>query len=283
MEKIAIVTGSSSGFGLYICIELAKAGFTVIATMRDLSKKHVISNLNNEPLIQRRIRIVQLDVTDPQSIQTFQSYIQSLPSIDLLVNNAGFAQAGFVEEVNMNSYRKQFETNVYGTISITQAVIPYMRVNQSGTIIIMSSVSGCIGFPGLSAYVSSKHALEGFAESLRLELAPFHVNVALIEPGSYQTNIWKVGLTNIKGNEHSPYKTMLSSLQEHVKEASPTYGHPKEVAQLIVKLAQKKKVKQLRYPIGKGVRIQLLFKKFIPWPLWQKLVLNRIRMKNNKI
>ncbi|MFA9457380.1 SDR family oxidoreductase [Halalkalibacter sp. AB-rgal2] len=276
MKKYAIVTGASSGFGLHITTELAKAGFTVVATMRNLSKQQKIHEVIQDPLILERIRIIELDVTNSLSIQEFQDFIQSLSPIELLINNAGFAQAGFAEELSIDAYRQQFETNLFGVMAITQVILPHMRTNRKGTILMMSSISGQIGFPGLSAYVASKQALEGYAESLRLELAPYNVQVALIEPGSYQTNIWSSGLANIRTHEHSPYQRTLAMLKQHVKKASPAYGDPKEVAHLVVKLAREERLTRLRYPIGKGVRLTVFMKHILPWSIWQKLILKNI-------
>ncbi|GAE31414.1 3-oxoacyl-[acyl-carrier protein] reductase [Halalkalibacter hemicellulosilyticusJCM 9152] len=265
MEKFAIVTGASSGFGLHITIELAKAGFTVIATMRNQSKKHVLHEAIEDPQILKRIRVTELDVTDSLSIQAFQDYIQSISPIVLFINNAGIAQAGFAEELCIDAYRQQFETNLFGVIAMTQVILPHMRTNRKGTILMMSSISGRIGFPGLSAYVASKQALEGYTESLRLELAPYNVQVAVIEPGSYQTNIWSSGLANIRTHEHSPYQRTLAALKQHIKKTSPAYGDPKEVAHLVVKLSRQEKLTRLRYPIGNGVRLTIFMKHILPW------------------
>ncbi len=182
--KTAIVTGSSSGFGELIAIELARSGFKVIATMRNLNKKEHLLKLAAAENVIDKITVFPLDVTMQESVEKFKGFVQSLVSVDVLVNNAGYAQGGFSEELTVDEYRSQFETNFFGVIAVTQAVLPVMRRQGSGKIINMSSISGRFGFPGLSPYVSSKHALEGYSESLRLELKPFGIDVILIEPGS---------------------------------------------------------------------------------------------------
>ena len=162
-----------------------------------------------------KIKIQQLDVTDQNSIHNFQLFLKEIQKVDLLVNNAGYANGGFVEEIPVEEYRKQFETNLFGAISITRLVLPYMRKQRIGKIINISSISGQVGFPGLSPYVSSKYALEGWSESLRLEVKPFGIDVALIEPGSYNTNIWEVGkqLAENQSDITSPYKEYMDKIQ----------------------------------------------------------------------
>ena len=163
-KKTAIVTGSSSGFGLLCVTELAKVGFEVIATMRDLNKADLLLQQCKRQNVSESIHIHALDVTSKESIENFKKWLEQWPSIDVLVNNAGIALGGMIEELPLEDYRLQFETNFFGVIGVTQAVLPFMRKQGSGRIINMSSISGQMGFPGLSPYVASKHALEGFSE-----------------------------------------------------------------------------------------------------------------------
>lgn len=276
--KIVIITGASSGFGLLTTLELAKKDYLVIATMRNLEKQgNLISQATQLNLLQN-ITVQQLDVTDQNSIHNFQLYIKEINRIDLLINNAGYANGGFVEEIPVEEYRKQFETNLFGAISITQLVLPYMREQKSGKIINISSISGQVGFPGLSPYVSSKYALEGWSESLRLEGKPFGIDVALIEPGSYNTNIWEVGkqLATNQSDTSSPYKEYIGKIQKHINSGSDTFGNPIDVANKIVEIAESKRT-NLRYPIGKGVKFMIFAKKILPWRLWEYLVLRTFK------
>lgn len=272
-KKIAVITGASSGFGLLTTLELAKKDYLVIATMRNLEKQgNLLSQATQLNLLQN-IKIQQLDVTDQNSLHNFQLFLKEINKVDLLINNAGYANGGFVEEIPVEEYRKQFETNFFGAISITQLVVPYMREQQSGKIINISSISGQVGFPGLSPYVSSKYALEGWSESLRLEVKPFGIDVALIEPGSYNTNIWEVGkqLATNQSDTTSPYKEYMDKIQKHINSGSDTFGNPIDVANKIVEIAESKRT-NLRYPIGKGVKFMIFAKKILPWRLWEYLV-----------
>lgn len=174
--------------------------------MRNLEKQTNLLSQATTLQLEQNIQTHQLDVTNQESITRFQLFLKQLDQVDVLVNNAGYASGGFVEEISIEEYRRQFETNVFGAIAVTQIVLPFMREQKSGKVINVSSISGKIGFPGLSPYVSSKHALEGWSESLRLEVKPFGIKVSLVEPGSYNTNIWEVGqqLAQSHSNSESP-------------------------------------------------------------------------------
>ncbi|PGO73950.1 short-chain dehydrogenase [Bacillus cereus] len=277
-KKIAIITGASSGFGLLTTLELAKKDYLVIATMRNLEKQGTLLSQVTQLNLQHNIKVQQLDVTDQNSIHNFQLFLKEINRIDLLINNAGYANGGFVEEIQVDEYRKQFETNLFGAILITQLVLPYMRKQRSGKIINISSISGQVGFPGLSPYVSSKYALEGWSESLRLELKAFGIDVALIEPGSYNTNIWEVGkqLATNQSDTTSPYKEYMDKIQKHINSGSDTFGNPIDVAKKVVDIAEAKRT-TLRYPIGKGVKFMILARKILPWRLWEYLVLRSFK------
>jgi NAD(P)-dependent dehydrogenase (short-subunit alcohol dehydrogenase family) len=274
-KEIAIVTGSSSGFGLLCVIELALNGFSVIATMRDIKKANSLLELAREKNVLDLIQIRPLDVTSTESIQNFKSYLTELSSVDVLVNNAGFALGGFSEEISVEEYRRQFETNFFGVIAVTQSVLPFMRANEKGRIINISSISGKIGFPGLSAYVSSKHALEGYSESLRLEVKPFGIDVSLIEPGSYQTNIWS-SVDKMEFNSKSPYAAYMKRILNEIEGGKTEFGDPNEVAKLVAQIASRVKAPKLRYPVGKGVKSNLFFKNNLPWGMLESFILKRL-------
>ncbi|MGG3466906.1 SDR family oxidoreductase [Neobacillus pocheonensis] len=275
-RKTAIVTGSSSGFGLLCAIELALEGFSVLATMRDVNKAKPLLDLAEEKNVSDYINIKPLDVTSTESINQFETDLSSYPSLDVLVNNAGFALGGFSEELSIEEYRQQFETNFFGVIAVTNAVLPFMRARNKGRIINMSSISGRMGFPGLSAYSASKYALEGYSESLRLELKPFGIDVALIEPGSYQTNIWS-RVDQLEINAESPYFPYMKSLTNEIERGKADHGNPLEVAKLAAQLATQPKSPKLRYPIGKDVKKNLFLKSFLGWELIESAILRKLK------
>jgi len=198
MTKSAIVTGCSSGFGLLAAIELARGGYRVAATMRDPGRQERLLQAAADESVARQIAVLELDVTNhAQARHVVDDVLGRFGRIDVLVNNAGYAQGGFAEEVGMDVWREQFETNVFGVIAMTQAVIPHMRRQRHGRIIQISSISGLVGFPGLSPYNASKYAVEGFSEALRHELLADQVYVSIVEPGSYKTAIWEKGLAGL--------------------------------------------------------------------------------------
>ncbi|WP_299737057.1 SDR family oxidoreductase [uncultured Rossellomorea sp.] len=282
-HKIAVVTGSNSGFGLLSSLELAQLGFKVIATMRDPDKGEELLLQAKKLGVEKSIEIQPLDVTSEVSIRAFSSRLIEISRVDILLNNAGFASGGFAEEVTIDEYRDQFETNVFGVMRITQVVLPYMRKQGEGKIINMSSISGRIGFPGLSPYVSSKHALEGYTESLRLELKPFGIAVHLIEPGSYQTNIWTSGkkVTPRSMQKCSPYYSYMKAINSEIQASEDTLGDPREIASIVREIALNKK-KGFRIPVGKGVRLTLLLKTILPWSILENIILKKLGMKKSK-
>lgn len=278
--KIAIVTGSNSGFGLLSVLELAQIGFNVLATMRDPQKSEDLLLQANKLGVEDNIHIHQLDVTSEESINDFSLFLSKIGEVNLLLNNAGYAGGGFAEEVSIEEYREQFETNVFGVMRITQLVLPFMRKQGKGKIINMSSISGRIGFPGLSPYVSSKHALEGYSESLRLEMKPFGIDVHLIEPGSYQTKIWTSGkkVSSRSLDTNSPYSLYMQAINAEIEAGTKSLGDPVEVAMVVRELALHKK-RTFRIPVGKGLRLILLIKSILPWRIIEHIILKNLRIK----
>lgn len=279
MNKTAIVTGANSGFGKLITLHLAKQGYTVIAGVRqETNAKKLAEEVKNAALYES-IHIEALDVTDTQSIQAFQKRLNAYAPIHLLVNNAGTAYAGFAEEVPVDQYREQFEVNVFGVMEMTQAVLPLMT--SGAKILNMSSISGLMGMPALSPYVSSKFALEGYTESLRIELAAFGIQAALIEPGSFQTNIWNTSMNEqmTPPAEGSKYTAIYQNMMSYIEAQKNNYGDPGEVAELVVSLAEKKRLKKLRYLVGKGVRLSFIAKQLLPWNVWENIILRTLSSK----
>ncbi|SFJ88584.1 Short-chain dehydrogenase [Halobacillus dabanensis] len=276
MSQTVLITGSSSGFGYHTAIKCAEKGFHVIATMRNMAKASVFDDTEIDQEVRARIEVWQLDVSDEESLAHFSEKVNTLDRLDVLVNNAGFAVGGFVEQVPLETYRRQFETNVFGVIAVTKAVLPLMRRQKRGKIMNVSSVSGLIGFPGLSAYVASKHALEGFSESLRFEVRPYGIDVALIEPGSFRTNIWSSGMEIPESVEdpESPYSNYIKRLWEALNQES--HEKPDAVAELMTGLVAKKELSKLRYPIGAGVRLNVWMKRLLPWSWLERTVLYKI-------
>lgn len=182
MAKVAVVTGSSSGIGYETSLLLARNQIKTYATMRNMSKSEGLIKIASEENLQ--LNVAQLDVNDDLSVnKAIDKIVKDNDSIDVLVNNAGYDLFGPLEESSLEEIKQQFETNFFGVIRTTKAVIPTMRKQGKGTIINVSSVGGKVGLlPFLTAYHASKFAIEGFTESLRQELDDFNINIILIEP-----------------------------------------------------------------------------------------------------
>ncbi|MDQ3838896.1 MAG: SDR family oxidoreductase [Thermoproteota archaeon] len=189
-KPVAVVTGSSSGIGYETSLLMARNGFFTYATMRSIDKSNKIIDLKrNEKL---PLDVLKLDVTDDKSVkEAIEQIVNERGRIDVLVNNAGYALLGPLEELSIQEIKEQFETNVFGVVRLTKEILPIMRRQLHGTIVNISSIAGRIGFPLTSAYVSSKFALEGLSESMAYEVEQFGIKVILIEPGVIKTNFDK--------------------------------------------------------------------------------------------
>ncbi|UQZ37667.1 short-chain dehydrogenase [Paenibacillus sp. PK3_47] len=278
--RTALVTGTSSGFGLLTAVTLAGKGYQVIATMRDLSRKNELLSQAEQAGVHKQIHLMTMDVTDSVSVQSaVASITEAYGRIDVLVNNAGFAVGGFIEEVSMEEWRRQMETNFFGLVAVTKAVLPVMREQREGLIINVSSVSGLSGFPGYGPYAASKWAVEGFSESLRQEMSPFGVRVVLVEPGSFRTPIWEKGIGGIQVNEASPYKEKLEEVLRYSRRTAETAPDPRQVADLIGRITAISAPK-LRYPVGKGSRMLMIGKALLPWKMLERIIARGLKGAN---
>lgn len=184
--RTIVITGATSGFGKGLVKEFLRNGDRVIATGRNLSQRREIL-LDERVLAQGRLIEKDLDVTSDEQRQEFAKYCrQELGHVDILVNNAGYGVFGALEDLDEAQIRQQFEANFFGLALITQSLLPLLR-HGKGRIINLSSVLGLMGMPLTSMYCASKYAVEGLTESLHYELAPYNVQVCLVEPGSFPT------------------------------------------------------------------------------------------------
>ena len=259
MEKIAVVTGTSTGIGFETALALAREGYYTYATMRDTTKSQKIKELGQKENL--KINVLKLDVDDENSVKTaIQKILDEKQRIDVLVNNAGWGLWGCVEDVSVDEFKAQFDTNFFSIIRLIQEVGPAMRKQGSGTIVNVSSVVGRIGFPASPAYISSKFALEGLSESLRFELAPFGIDVVIIEPGVIKTNFMKNMKMAEKYGPESVYMDITDKVVSGVKMMCEMGTDPKEVADTIVKATKDEKPLP-RYIVGNDASMFLEAKK----------------------
>jgi NAD(P)-dependent dehydrogenase (short-subunit alcohol dehydrogenase family) len=255
-QKVSVVTGSSSGIGYETALILARNGFKTYATMRNTEKGVSLNSIaEKENLF---IKIVQLDVTDQSSVKNAVETIHDESGkIDVLINNAGYGLVGALEDVSMEEIKSQFETNFYGLIRVTQAVLPIMRNQGSGKIVNISSGAGRFGFPTGSIYVSTKFAVEGLSESLAYEVEPFGIKIILVEPGVIKTNFFNASNTTKKSlNPNSPYFKMYQNMGSGFSKMIENGSTPDVVAKTVLE-AISNDMPKLRYLAGNDVK-QLL-------------------------
>jgi NAD(P)-dependent dehydrogenase (short-subunit alcohol dehydrogenase family) len=259
MEKVAIVTGSSSGIGYETSLSLARDGYFTYATMRDVKKADTIKKIaekENLPL-----KVIELDVDDEDSAENaVKTVMEEKQRIDVLVNNAGWGIWGTAEDVSIEEFRAQFETNFFSVVRMIQKVAPFMRKQGNGDIVNISSVAGRIGFPVSTAYISSKFAIEGLSESLRYELGPFGVNVIIIEPGVIKTNFFDSMRTAKKVDQSDVYRDITIKVMSGVKMMAEMGTPPNEVADVIIKSLKEEKPLP-RYVVGNDAAMFLEAKK----------------------
>jgi len=207
MSKSVVVTGANSGIGLVTAVELAKAGYDVIGTVRSEAKADV---LRDAALAEGAVvRSVLCEVTDADSTERAFLEIAAMTAGGpwAVVNNAGFAQPGAVEDVGDEAAREQLEVNVLAPARIARLVLPSMRERGDGRIVNVSSIAGRVTFPFMGWYHASKHALEALSDSMRMEVAQFGVKVILVEPGTFGTSVWDEGISRLPHVLDSPYES----------------------------------------------------------------------------
>ncbi len=251
-NKVAVISGSSSGIGLETSLALARNGFLTYATMHNLKKADSINILADKERIP--IKVIQLDVTDDKSVNdAIQTITSDAGRIDVLVNNAGYGLFGAFEDLSIGEIKDVYETNFFGLVRLTQAVIPMMRKQQSGRIVNLSSGAGIFGFPDGSAYVSSKFTVEGLSESISYELEPFGIKVILVEPGFIKTNFGQAMVIAKKSQDpNSQYSQMMQKVAANSSSMADNAAPADLVANVILEAVTSKEP-NLRYLAGKDV------------------------------
>ena len=251
-SRVAVVTGSSSGIGFEISLILARHGFKTYATMRDLQKSSTLRSIADKEKIP--LKCVQLDVTNDISVkQAIETIVNEANKIDILVNNAGYGLSGAFEDLLINEIKLQFDTNYFGLIRATQAVLPIMRNQSAGIIVNISSGLGRFGIATSSAYASSKFAIEGLTESISYELEPFGIRTILVEPGIIKTNFIKAAVLAEKSKDpNSPYFQFMNNMENGMKKLIESGECPEYVAKVVLDAINDSNPK-LRYLAGKDV------------------------------
>ncbi len=263
MSKAVLITGCSTGIGRVTAEHLAAKGWTVYASARRLESL--------DDLAQRGCKPLALDVCDEASMRTAVDTVErEHGAVGVLINNAGYGQEGAVEEVSMDQVRRQFETNVFGLLRLTQYVLPGMRRQSWGKIVNLSSMGGKLTFPGGGIYHASKHALEALSDALRFEVRPFGIDVIVIEPGPIKTRFGDTAVGSIESlNEnHSPYAAFNAVVARRIREAyegpmARMAGEPEAVARVIETAIMARRPKA-RYPVTVAARVLMGLRRWLP-------------------
>lgn len=271
-QKIVLITGCSSGMGLATAVYLASKEYKVYASMRNLKKKDNL--LLEAKKAGVTVRVVQLDVNEEQSIKSAVSTVLKKEGrIDVLVNNAGFGSAGFLEDFSIEEIRDQFETNFFGLVRLIKEVLPIMRKQKQGHIVNISSIGGKIAFPAISIYSASKFAVEALTESLRVELASFGIKTTAIEPSGIKTNFNSSAKAAKKSEDpSSPYYEYFKRFKKNIEKISQNNSvEPIVVAKTIYSAIISENPKR-SYPAGKGARILFILKSLLPNSVFEKIM-----------
>ena len=255
--SIVLITGCSSGMGHAAALAFARAGDTVIASMRDTGKATTLRAAAEDAALD--VRIVALDVTQPATFaRTIESIVTDCGRLDVLVNNAGVLRAGALEDLGERGLREVMEVNFFGPLLLTRAALPQMRRQRSGCIIMISSLSGIAGLPGDVAYTASKFAVEGATEALRHEVDRWNIRLALVEPGLYATRIFDSSLPGANPlpaayPADSPYRVLVEHRLRELRARLPQAFDPQQVGELLVTISRSDG-RQLRWPADATAR-----------------------------
>jgi short-subunit dehydrogenase len=239
MKQAILITGASSGFGLMLAKNLHQQGYNVIGTSRNPEKLQVTVPF----------KVLALDITNENSIKEFTKQLfETVNQLDVLVNNAGYMLTGLAEETSTEVGKLQFETNFWGTVNVTNAILPYFRKQRFGQIITVSSMMGLISLPMKPIYAASKHALEGFFKSLRFEVSQFNIKVSMVQPMWAKTNLG-TNMISVDGNI-AEYKNYKEQVNKYIKNSMAEGDEPSVIVNKIIKVINAKNPK-FRNIVGK--------------------------------
>jgi NAD(P)-dependent dehydrogenase (short-subunit alcohol dehydrogenase family) len=272
MQDSVLITGASTGLGRESALYLAERGFRVYATMRDFDRRDSLEEDAGKRNVQ--LRILRLDVTDRGSIdQALETVLKESGGVYGLINNAAVGLRGYLEDLTDAEIRQVFDANVLGTMALTRAVLPHMRRARRGRIVLISSVGGRIGSLSVSAYCASKFALEGFGESLSLEVAPLGVRVILIEPGIIKTERWSSNRSIAAGalDPKSPYYDWFRQAEREAdKLVQSSTTRPADVAAAVHRALTVARPR-LRYMVGWRARLIVALRRILPGELFERI------------
>ena len=280
-QKTVLITGGTDGLGKAAAFLLARRHYLVFASGRSAQKREELERQAHEERLP--LHTLEMDVCDDASVQIgVELVLEKGGTIDVLVNNAGVGYMGVVEELRLSDVRRQFETNLFGVVRVTRAVLPHMRTRRSGRILMMSSAAGLVSPPTYGAYSASKHALEGLSNALRLEMYPFGVDVILIEPGYIVTNFQQtakeLAQPYVEKVAESPYAKVYSGTwtgTESGRKTSKTT--PEDCARIILRAIEAPHPKP-RYPVTPMTKWIAIGKRLLPDTLLDSMMRKRFHI-----
>jgi NAD(P)-dependent dehydrogenase (short-subunit alcohol dehydrogenase family) len=265
---VALVTGCSTGIGRAAALQLHRAGVTTVATARSLRTLDELADAG--------CTVLELDVTDDAGRRACVEEVTARHGgVDVLVNNAGYAEMGPVEQVPLDAWRRQLETNVLGPVALSQLVLPGMRAAGRGRIVNVSSMGGEITFPGGGAYHASKYALEALSDALRVEVRPFGVQVVVVQPGPVATSFGD-NAADLGVYDRGPYGGLSRALARAIHEQTPRGSAPEAVARVVVRAATTRRP-ATRYRVGAMSRGLVLGRRVVPDRTWDALMRSQFR------
>lgn len=268
-NKTILITGASSGIGKATVIYFQQQGWNVAATMRTPEKE---TELNKLP----QVKLFRLDVMDENSIrEAIDGTIAAFGGIDVVVNNAGYGAVGIFEAATPEQIRRQFETNVFGVMNVTRAILPHFRAKKDGTIINITSMGGRITFPIYSVYHGTKWAVEGFAEALQYELRPFNIRVKNVEPGAIKTDFYERSMDLFKKEGLTAYDKYQQVVYANTQKAGENAPGPEVIAKTVFKAANDRSFR-LRYTGGIQSAILLMMRRWLPLSWFNGLVRGQV-------
>lgn len=263
-QKVALVTGVSSGIGQSVARTLAERGLKVFGTSRNPSDVETVPG----------VEVLPLDVRLDESVSAcMDAVLKQAGRLDILVNNAGYNLKGAIEETSLEEAQAQFETNFWGAVRMVRAALPVMRRQGSGQIINVSSVGGLMALPFGGFYCASKFALEGYTEALRHEVMPFNVQVSLVEPGAINTHF--VPNTQPAANPIQDYAPWRERVQAATTRVFEKASEPAVVAECVSRIVDDKTPK-LRYHMGKSAGSLVLLRHFLPYSVFERMGRRRL-------
>lgn len=269
-QKVILITGASSGMGKVTAQDLIKAGHIVYAVARRVEQMQDLAELGGY--------VLKLDVTQEAEIQTVvEQIIAEQGRIDVLWNNAGYGLYGPVEDLGMDKVQDQFEVNVFGVARLTKQVLPYMRERKEGLIINTSSMGGKIYTPLGAWYHASKHAIEGYSDCLRLELAPFNIKVVVLEPGLINTGFNQAVNDHFSHeSQNGPYKDAVAAYSRALANPPMKGSDPSLISKTVQKIINARRPKT-RYLVGQGARLLVIFRRLLGDRIYDALMFSQMR------